>query len=126
MRLHRLQVTAFGPFAGTVEVDLDAASAGGLFLIRGATGAGKTSLLDAVAFALVCRRARRPLEEAAAQRPCGAGGGPSVTLDFTAGGRRLRIERSPEFLAPRPGGGARRRCRPRRCCGSAGAPSGAP
>ena len=52
MRLHRLAVTAFGPFAGTVEVDLDAVSAGGLFLIRGATGAGKTSLLDAVAFAL--------------------------------------------------------------------------
>ena len=52
MRLHRLEVTAFGPFAGTVSVDFDAVGANGLFLIHGPTGAGKTSLLDAVCFAL--------------------------------------------------------------------------
>jgi exonuclease SbcC len=52
MRLHRLTVTAFGPFAGTEEVDFDVLSAAGLFLFTGATGAGKTSLLDAVSFAL--------------------------------------------------------------------------
>lgn len=101
MRLHRLQVTAFGPFAGTVEVDLDAASAAGLFLIRGATGAGKTSLLDAVAFALYAdvpgARSKKQLHSDHAER----GVVPSVTLDFTAGGRRLKIERSPEFLRPK-------------------------
>jgi exonuclease SbcC len=101
VRLHRLQVTAFGPFAATVEVDLDAASAGGLFLIRGATGAGKTSLLDAVAFALYAdvpgARSKKQLHSDHAER----GAVPSVTLEFTAAGRRLRIERSPEFQRPK-------------------------
>lgn len=101
MRLHRLQVTAFGPFAGTVDVDLDAASAGGLFLIRGATGAGKTSLLDAVAFALYAdvpgARSKKQLHSDHAER----GAVPSVTLELTASGRRLKIERSPEFLRPK-------------------------
>ena len=101
MRLHRLEVTAFGPFAATVEVDLDAASSGGLFLIRGATGAGKTSLLDAVAFALYAdvpgARSKKQLHSDHAER----GAVPSVTLEFTASGRRLRIERSPEFLRPK-------------------------
>lgn len=98
MRLHRLEVRAFGPFAGVVEVDLDAVSSGGLFLIRGATGAGKTSLLDAVAFALYAdvpgARSKKGLHSDHA-RP---GSAPHVTLEFTAGGRRLRIERSPEYL----------------------------
>ena len=52
VRLHRLQVTAFGPFAGTEEVDFDELAAAGLFLLHGPTGAGKTSVLDAVCFAL--------------------------------------------------------------------------
>jgi exonuclease SbcC len=94
-------VTAFGPFAGTVEVDLDAASAGGLFLIRGATGAGKTSLLDAIAFALYAdvpgARSKKQLHSDHAER----GAVPSVTLELTASGRRLRILRSPEFLRPK-------------------------
>ncbi|NYG08546.1 exonuclease SbcC [Phycicoccus badiiscoriae] len=101
MRLHRLQATAFGPFATKVEVDLDAVSAGGLFLIRGATGAGKTSLLDAVAFALYAdvpgARSKKQLHSDHADR----GVVPSVTLEFTAGGRRLKIERSPEFRRPK-------------------------
>ena len=41
MRLHRLEVTAFGPFADTVVVDLDALSDAGLFLLTGPTGAGR-------------------------------------------------------------------------------------
>ena len=52
MRLHPLSVTAFGPFADTVEVDFDTLSDAGLFLLSGPTGAGKTSVLDAVCFAL--------------------------------------------------------------------------
>ncbi|WP_056885095.1 AAA family ATPase [Phycicoccus sp. Soil748] len=101
MRLHRLTVTAFGPFAGTVDVDLDAAAAGGLFLIRGATGAGKTSLLDAIAFALYAdvpgSRSKKGLHSDHAER----GAVPQVTLELTAGGRRFRLERSPEFMRPK-------------------------
>jgi DNA repair protein SbcC/Rad50 len=101
VRLHRLQATAFGPFADSVDIDLDAVSEGGLFLIRGATGAGKTSLLDAVAFALFAdvpgARSKKGLHSDHADRGCV----PGVTLDFTAAGRRLRVDRSPEFLRPK-------------------------
>ena len=48
MRLHRLTVTAFGPFARTQHVDFDELSAAGLFLLHGPTGAGKPSVLDAL------------------------------------------------------------------------------
>jgi exonuclease SbcC len=72
-----------------------------LFLIRGATGAGKTSLLDAVAFALYAdvpgARSKKQLHSDHAER----GTVPSVTLEFTATGRRLKIERSPEFHRPK-------------------------
>ena len=40
MRLHHLEVSAFGPFTGTVSVDFDQLSEAGLFLLSGATGAG--------------------------------------------------------------------------------------
>ena len=52
MRLHRLSVTAFGPFVETADVDFDALTDAGLFLLSGATGSGKSSVLDAVCFAL--------------------------------------------------------------------------
>ena len=55
MRLHSLTITAFGPYAGTETVDFEALSGAGLFLINGPTGAGKTSVLDAVCFALYGR-----------------------------------------------------------------------
>ncbi len=52
MRIHHLTATAFGPFPDEIAVDFDALTAAGLFLIHGPTGAGKTSLLDAICFAL--------------------------------------------------------------------------
>lgn len=52
MRLHRLDITAFGPFGASQSVDFDDLSAAGLFLLHGPTGAGKTSVLDAVCYAL--------------------------------------------------------------------------
>ncbi len=107
MRLHRLEVSAFGPFAGTVGIDLDAVAEGGLFLIRGATGAGKTSLLDAVCFALYAdvpgARTKKGLHSDHAE----PGVVPSVLLELTAGGRRLRLERSPEFTRPKSRGTGR-------------------
>ena len=55
MRPHRLRVTAFGAFGGTVEVSFDELASSGLFLLHGETGAGKTTLLDAIGFALYGR-----------------------------------------------------------------------
>lgn len=52
MRLHTLTLQAVGPFAGRYTVDFAALSAGGLFLLEGPTGAGKSTVIDAVVFAL--------------------------------------------------------------------------
>ena len=71
MRVHRLEIEAFGPFAERVVVDVDALSAEGLFLIHGPTGSGKTSLLDAICFALYADVPGLALQARAAQRPRG-------------------------------------------------------
>jgi exonuclease SbcC len=102
MQLHSLEVTAFGPFAGTERVDFDDVGASGLFLLTGRTGAGKTSLLDAVCFALFGSvpgardSAGRLRSDHAAE-----GVAPRVSLELTVGGRRLRIVRTPVWHAPR-------------------------
>jgi exonuclease SbcC len=104
VRLHRLAITAFGPFAGSEEVDLDALASSGLFLIHGPTGAGKTSILDAICFALYAAvpGARTGVARASLRSDHAPEGAiPEVTLEFTAGGRRLRVCRSPEFSRPK-------------------------
>ena len=52
MRLHTLCLRAFGPYATKQVIDFDRLAHGGLFLLEGPTGAGKTTILDAVTFAL--------------------------------------------------------------------------
>ncbi|MEU6477100.1 SMC family ATPase [Streptomyces sp. NPDC047017] len=104
MRLHRLEITAFGPFGGSQRVDFDALSAAGLFLLHGPTGAGKTSVLDAVCYALYgsVPGARQSAQQntlrsdhaAAATRT-------GVTLDLTVAGRRLEITRQPPWERPK-------------------------
>ncbi|MGZ4487445.1 MAG: AAA family ATPase, partial [Nocardioides sp.] len=102
MRLHRLEVTAFGPFAESVEVDFDQLSDAGLFLLSGPTGAGKTSVLDAVCFALY---GDVPGDRNAAKRlrsdHAAPGVRPVVTLEATLSGRRFRLVRSPAWERPK-------------------------
>ena len=52
MRLHTLQLQAFGPYATQQRIDFGRLAASGLFLLEGPTGAGKSTILDAVTFAL--------------------------------------------------------------------------
>ena len=102
MRLHRLEVTTFGPFAHTVTVDFDAVGVNGLFLVHGPTGAGKTSLLDAVCFALYAGvPGARPGGRALRSDHAGPDAVPRVRLEFGVGARRFRVTRSPEFLRPK-------------------------
>ncbi|MGW6011880.1 AAA family ATPase [Streptomyces sp. NPDC055210] len=101
MRLHRLHITAFGPFGGAQEVDFDDLSTAGLFLLHGPTGAGKTSVLDAVCFALYgsvpgarqggSLRSDHALPDVRTE----------VTLELTVSGRRLEITRQPPFARPK-------------------------
>ncbi|MFH9137435.1 AAA family ATPase [Streptomyces sp. NPDC017524] len=102
MRLHRLSVTAFGPFGATQEVDFDALSSAGLFLLHGPTGAGKTSVLDAVCFALygAVPGARQSPGASLRSDHAPADLPTEVRLELTVGGRRLEVTRSP--AQPRP------------------------
>jgi exonuclease SbcC len=101
VKIHRLEISAFGPFAGTERIDFDRLSAHGLFLLNGATGAGKTSVLDAICFALYGsvpgarqdgKRLRSDHAEAAAE--------PRVTCEFSAKGRHFEVSRSPAWDKP--------------------------
>ncbi|MBP0462025.1 AAA family ATPase, partial [Streptomyces montanisoli] len=105
MRLHRLTVTAFGPFADTQVIDFDALSSAGIFLLRGQTGAGKTSVLDAVCFALYggVPGARQKPGLALRSDHAAPGTLTEVTLDLTVAGRRLEVTRSPAQQRPKKG-----------------------
>lgn len=97
MRPLRLTMTAFGPYAGTETVDFDALTDLGLFVVAGNNGSGKTTIFDALHYALYGtlpgRRAtyiRLKSDHADDKTEC------SVTLDFVAHGAHWRVERSPK------------------------------
>ena len=102
MRIHRLEVTAFGPFSTTQAIDFDAMNDAGLFLLCGPTGAGKTSVLDAVCFGLF---GDVPGDRSSAKRlrsdHAAPGVAPRVVLEATLGGRRFRLRRSPSWVRPK-------------------------
>ncbi|MTD54193.1 AAA family ATPase [Amycolatopsis pithecellobii] len=102
MRLHRLEVAAFGPYRKREIVDFDALGADGLFLLHGDTGAGKTTLLDAVAFALFglvpgARGEVRRLRCAFAEPDEVT----EVVLELSVQGQRMRLVRRPEYQRPK-------------------------
>ncbi|MEU3556761.1 AAA family ATPase [Streptomyces fragilis] len=108
MRLHRLQMTAFGPFGSTQTVDFDELAAAGLFLLHGPTGAGKTSVLDAVCYALYgkvpgARESGHSGAQGSALRSDHADPAvpTKVVLELTVAGRRLEITRQPAWLRPK-------------------------
>ncbi|MEP7055206.1 MAG: AAA family ATPase [Actinomycetota bacterium] len=100
MRPVRLELSAFGPFAGTEVVDFGALATGGLFLIHGETGAGKTSVLDALCFALYgcVPGARDRIRDVRSDHA-----DPSrltyVRLDFLVAGEPFQIWRQPKHIA---------------------------
>ncbi|MDQ2847551.1 MAG: SMC family ATPase [Actinomycetota bacterium] len=106
MRLHKLTLSAFGPYPDRVQVDFDALGAGGLFLLHGDTGVGKTTLLDGVAFALY---GTVPGARGEAKRLRCDSADPhtrtEVELELTVAGRRLSIVRNPDYQRPKSRGG---------------------
>ncbi|RLP82866.1 SMC family ATPase [Mycetocola lacteus] len=102
MRIHRLSIAGFGPFLDTQEVDFDAFAAEGLFLIAGKTGAGKSSILDAICFALYDGAPRYDGTPGRLRSDhCGPGDPTLVELEFSTGGERYRVRRSPGYERPK-------------------------
>jgi DNA repair protein SbcC/Rad50 len=102
MRLSRLDVTAFGPYAGTQRIDFARLSSSGLFLLDGPTGAGKTTILDAITFALYGGLAGTgAAEDRLRSHFAPADAVPSVQLEFAVAGVTYRVSRAPEHQRPK-------------------------
>ncbi|AFY29122.1 LOW QUALITY PROTEIN: ATPase involved in DNA repair [Cyanobium gracile PCC 6307] len=101
MKPHRLTIEAFGPYADPVAVDFDGLAAEGLFLIHGTTGAGKTFLLDALCFALYGEVSGDRSVKGLRSDHAAPGAVPRVSLEFSSGGARYRVERVPAHTAPK-------------------------
>ena len=100
MQLHRLEIEGFGPFRERQSIDFDAFADDGIFLIAGRTGAGKSSILDAVCFGLYGGVPR--YEKGGEKRLRSDHSEPDeiteVVVEFSTVAGRFRVTRSPEYL----------------------------
>ena len=102
MRPERLRLSAFGPYAGQEDLDFSALGNHTLFLICGPTGAGKSTILDAMCYALYGKTsgAVRSGEDLRSNY-VGYDRKTYVEFDFAIGDRHYRIYRSPTQLLER-------------------------
>lgn len=102
MRPIRLTMSAFGPYAGVTEIDFDLLGENGIYLITGDTGAGKTTIFDAIVYALygeTSNRTRTPkmLRSEYAEESAKT----YVELLFRSGGKNYLVKRNPEYVRPK-------------------------
>lgn len=98
MRPIRLEMSAFGSYAGKVEIDFTRVKQG-LFLVTGDTGAGKTTIFDAITYALYDqtsggRRDGNMMRSQYASKETDT----YVAYTFSCSGKRYTIRRNPEYL----------------------------
>ena len=101
MRLHTLELQAIGPYATMQRIDFERLSASGLFLLEGPTGAGKTTILDAITFALYGGLSGDTGTDRLRSHFAGPHAEPQVTLELSLAGVRYRVRRTPEYDRPK-------------------------
>ncbi|OMH38823.1 AAA family ATPase [Motiliproteus sp. MSK22-1] len=102
MRPISLTMTAFGPFPGKESIDFNRMGENPLFLINGPTGSGKTTILDAICFALYGKTTGDEREGSQMRADLATAGQlTEVTLVFELAGHYYRIRRVPEQLKPK-------------------------
>ena len=106
MKPVKLTMSAFGPYAGSTVVDFEKLGGKGLYLITGDTGAGKTTIFDAIAFALFGAASGDSREPAMLRSKYAEPQTPTeVELVFDYAGKRYTVKRSPEYERPALRGG---------------------
>jgi exonuclease SbcC len=102
MYLHRLELRAIGPYPDLVTIDFAALAASGVFLLEGPTGSGKSTIIDAVVFALYGGLAG---SDASSDRLHSQHADPAVEpfveLVFETGAGTFRVRRTPQYDRPK-------------------------
>lgn len=102
MRPIKLTMSAFGPYAGEVAVDFNRLGEQGLYLITGDTGAGKTTIFDAITYALYGEPSGENRNANSFRSKYAAPETPVfVELAFRCRGERYVVRRNPEYERPK-------------------------
>lgn len=98
MRPIKLVMSAFGPYAGRTEVDFEKLGTNGLYLITGDTGAGKTTIFDAIAYALYGEASGDLRDSSMLRSKYAELETPTeVELVFVYDGKEYTVKRNPEY-----------------------------